>query len=190
MNSNSSGRNRRIEHGSIAHLRNKLSRIVRNSLSSRFIITSTWLVPSSSFPFLARIVHHRSRHLQEGNGVSKRLRILRIEDVGERRGEGRREGIKLGGRRRLKEVSLAFEMPWACVLRHAKAAIMPFYSAPLLRPLLRFSLPFQRVCVPVYPSRSHHVKRVSLRVHTRMRTRTHARTLVLHATKSCHGSLI
>lgn len=67
--------------------------------------------PRPPFHSLARIVHHRSRHLQEGNGVSKRLRILRIEDVGERRGEGRREGIKLGGRRRLKEVSLAFEMP-------------------------------------------------------------------------------
>lgn len=43
-------------------------------------------------------------------------------------------------RRRLEEASLAFETPRACALRHAKAAIMPFYGAPLLRPLLRFSL--------------------------------------------------
>lgn len=92
----------------VAHLRNKLSTAARNSLSSRFIIASTWA--SSSFPFLARIVHHRLRHSQEGGGVFERLRILRIEDV-EGRGEGRREGTKLGGRRRLKEVSLAFEMP-------------------------------------------------------------------------------
>lgn len=96
MNSNSSGRNRRIEHGSIAHLRNKLSRIVRNSLSSRFIITSTWLVPSSSFPFACS--HCASSFETFAGGERCFQTLANIADRGCRREEGRgkKRGNKVG----------------------------------------------------------------------------------------------